>query len=151
MPDYPRTKLVISVPELRRIVLNSPSYVYSADTLSVTRLSVFSIGLVAEVDLTINTNYLYFTTDYNNFGNYILRGTVHEGDLRTYGSVHLDAKELSINNANVRNYSTGDSFVRVENRLRAWLGHYGNIYYSGSPAEVTIESMGSRGRLIQSE
>ena len=148
LPDYPRSKLIIGVPELRRIWINSPSFVYSTDTLSLTRFSVFSVGLVAEVDLTLKANNLYFTTDYNNFGYYILRGAVHEADIRTYGSVQLDAKELSINNANVRNYSTGDSFVRVENRLRAWLGHYGNIYYSGSPDNIVIEYMESRGRLI---
>ena len=150
LPDYPRTKLVISMPEMRRIGvwLNSPAKLYSSDTLSLSRLSVFSIEKMAEIDLTLNTNYLSFNTDYNNFGYYILRGITHEADLRTYGSAHLDAGELHVNNASVRNVSIGDTYIHVENQLRAWLIHYGNIYYSGSPDDVVIEYMESRGRLI---
>jgi len=149
LPDYPRTKLVISLPELRSIWINSPSRIYSTDTLSLVSLFIYSFGLLAETDLTVNAGYLYFTTDYNNFGYYIFRGFAHEARLRTFGSAELDAGELIVNNANVINYSIGNSYIHVENRLRAWLGHYGNIYYSGSPQEVVIESMRSRGRLIQ--
>ncbi|TVR75427.1 MAG: hypothetical protein EA408_00340 [Marinilabiliales bacterium] len=149
LPDYPRTKLVISLPDLKRIWINSPSKLYSTDTLALVSLSIYSIGLLAETDITVNAGYLYFTTDYNNFGYYIFRGFAHEARFRTFGSAELDAGELIVNNANVRNYSIGNSHIHVENHLRAWLGHYGNIYYSGSPSEVIIESMNSRGRLIQ--
>lgn len=148
LPDYPPARLIISFPDIRGIRLNSPSAVRTPDTLTLSRLSITSAGLTAEMDLTVDITNLFFTTSYDDFGYYILRGKSDNADIRIFGTAQLEAGGLRINNAWIRNYSTHDCRVRAENRLRVWLGHYGNIYYSGSPEEIIIELMDSRGRLI---
>jgi hypothetical protein len=151
LPDYPRVRITISFPDINSLTLNSPSNVISIDTLNVSDLSIASDGNIAEIDLTVKALSLSLRTSWTDFGSYTLRGHADNSNLTIFGSARLDALELQTNNATVRNSSIGNCYVNVIGRLRVWLGHYGNIYYLGTPEEILIESMVSRGRLIQME
>lgn len=150
LPDYPRIKLTISFPGNSEITLTlaEPSYIFSKDTLVVSSLSLLPEGLLAEVDLTVDASYLFLRTRYDDFGHYTFRGKAGNTEFRFYGSAKVDAAELVAKKARVRNISIGDCYVNVTGQLRVWLIHHGNVYYSGRPEEVIIESMGSKGRLI---
>ena len=153
LPDYPRVKLTISFPGISEITLSlaEPSYVFSKDTLVVSSLSLLPEGLLAEIDLTVDASYLFLRTRYDDFGHYIFRGKSENAEFRFFGSAKVDASKLVAKNASVRNVSIGDCYVNVTDLLRVWLIHYGNVYYSGRPEEVIIESMGSKGRLIPAD
>lgn len=153
LPDYPRVKLTISFPGISEITLSlaEPSYVFSKDTLVVSSLALLSEGLLAEIDLTVNASYLFLRTRYDDFGHYTFSGKAENAEFRFFGSAKVDASKLVAKNASVRNVSIGDCYVNVTNLLRVWLIHYGNVYYSGSPEVVIIESMGSKGRLIPTD
>lgn len=149
LPDYPRVRLVVSFPDLQKIRINSPSRISSSGTLSLNSLTIISNGKMAELDLTVDTPYLYFRPASDDFGHYTFRGYAYTADMWVFGSSQLQAGELITENTRIRNYSLGDCHVHAENTLRVWLGHYGNIYYTGSPTQVIIGLMNSRGRLIR--
>lgn len=151
LPDYPRVKVTIFFPDIKNLTLNTSSKVHSGDTLDVTHLSIVSDGQFAEIDLFVNTINLSLKTGWADYGSYTFRGHAENSDLTIFGSARLDAIELQTNNAQIRNSSMGNCYVNVKSQLRVWLGHYGNIYYHGTPEEIIIESMVSRGRLIQME
>ncbi|MGF1586698.1 MAG: head GIN domain-containing protein [Bacteroidales bacterium] len=151
LPDYPRVHITISFPDINSITLNTPSNVFSNDTLNVSDLSIVSEGNISEIDLTVKALSVNLRTSWTNFGNYTLKGQAENSNISIFGSARLDALELQTNNARISNSSMGNCYVNVKGQLRVWLGHYGNIYYQGSPEEIIIEKMVSRGRLIQIE
>ena len=151
MPDYPHVRLIIGFPDLQRITINSPSKVFSKDTIHSNSFSVRAYGLLTEIDIAINTERFFLTTSYEDFGYYEIRGSTTNSEIRIYGSAQLHASDLYSEFAWIRNFSIGDCHVHVNRHLRALLGHYGNIYYYGSPEEITIDRMESRGRLIRGD
>ena len=148
LPDYPRPKLLISFPDLETIRLNSPARMISSDTIILNHLSIITSGHLSEIDLILKTSYLNFATSWNDYGYHIFRGFTDYAQFRIYGSAQLDARELLVNSALVSNESIADAYVNVTGLLRVRLFHYGNVYYSGDPENIIIESMNSRGRLI---
>lgn len=59
----------------------------------------------------------------------------------------LDTKELSTNLYYIRNSSTGDCSIRVNQELSSEITYTGNIYYIGNPYSVVSEVTGT-GKLI---
>lgn len=149
LPDYPGVRLTVSLPDINVITLNAPARIFSADTLNVSSLSVISLRLLTETDLTVKASHIHLRTQTTDFGHYTFKGKSESSDLVIFGSAQLHAVELETSDARVRNYSTGDCYVHASNLLRVRLEHYGNIYYRGSPGEIIIERMNSRGRLIE--
>ena len=149
MPDYPVVRLVITFPDLERININSASSIYSRDTLDVADLSVIAMAQLIEFDLIVNAGQVYLRTGTDNYGHYTFRGKTDHLNLQVFGSAQVWAEDLIAETARVRNLSIADCHVYARDELRVWLGHYGNIYYYSSPEEIIIESMDSRGRLIQ--
>jgi hypothetical protein len=149
LPDYPRVILTISFPDLRTLTLNSPSRIVSEDTLRITSLDIISTGRMNELDLAVDASNIYLGTVTDDFGYYILKGNSVNVDFHIFGSARIKADDLRANNVSVRNYGIGNSHVYAAKSLRVWLGHYGNIFYRGTPDEITIELMNSRGRLIK--
>lgn len=148
LPDYQPVKVIVSFPDISGIILRSPSEIYSEDTLRITSLSLISAGGFFEGDLTVDAFSISLVTSTDDFGHFTLRGKAENSDLKFFGSVTVDAGELKAKNAIIRNYSIGHCNVFAEETLAVWLGHTGNIYYQGSPEQITIQSMNSSGRLI---
>ncbi len=151
MPDYPFVKIIITIPDDQDITINvnSPSFIYSTDTLNISRLTLNSGTQLIRSDLLVNSSHINLWTTSDDYGHYTFRGKTVTSDLRLFGSSQLWADKLESGSANIRNYSIGDCHVNVTGTLRVWLGHYGNIYYSGLPDEIIVELMRSRGRLIE--
>ncbi len=151
MPDYPFVKLLITIPDARdiNININSPSFIYSTDTLHTSRLTIISGTQLIRTDLLVNSSHISLWTTSDDYGHYTFSGNTETSDMRLYGSSQLWADKLESGSVNIRNYSIGDCHVNVTGTLRVWLGHYGNVYYSGSPDEVIIELKRSTGRLIE--
>jgi hypothetical protein len=149
MPGYPVVKLIISFPDISVISLNAPGELFSSDTLKVNSLLLLSRGQLTEMDLTLKSSHLFLVTGTDDFSYYTLRGFSENTDLRVYGSAQLRAGGLKAENVSIRNISIGDCYIYAEKQLRVWLEHYGNVFYSGSPDEIIIETMTSRGRLIE--
>jgi hypothetical protein len=149
LAGYPDVRLVISFPDLRQININAASSIYSTDTLHVTGLRVTAMAQLVELDLTVNSGSIYLRTGTDNYGHYTFRGKAGYINLLVYGSAQVWARDLITERVLVRNFSIADCHVHATEQLRAWLEHYGDIYYYGSPEEVIIESEDSRGRLIR--
>jgi hypothetical protein len=149
LPDYPRPVVTLSFPDNISILLNAPAKIYSADTLRVNNLGINSTGGMADVDITVDAVNILLMTNYTDFGYYRLSGRAENSEILIFGSAQLKAEELLTKNSRVRNYSIGDCHVHASEKLTVLLGHYGNIYYHGSPGEIIIERMESRGRLVK--
>jgi hypothetical protein len=149
LPGYLPPVVTVSFPEISTIRLNAPARVFTADTLMINNLGIYSTGGMADVDITLKANRISLTTNYTDFGYYILKGRTESSYVDIFGSAQLWAGELITKNSRVRNHSIGDCHVHASERLSVLLGHYGNIYYTGSPEEIIIEKMESRGRLYK--
>ena len=149
LPDYPHVTLNISFPDLERMTSEAPVKVFTNDTLHLKSFSFRSYGLLSEIDLVIKSDRFFLSTSSADFGYYKISGKSAHSDIRVYGSGQVDASALITDFSRVRNYSIGDCHVYVTKHLVAMLGHYGNIYYRGSPERITIERKESRGRLIE--
>jgi hypothetical protein len=149
LPDYPVVDLVIAFPDLGKININSASSIFSPDTLHVAGLRITGMAQLAELDLTVNSGSIYLRTGTDNYGHYTFRGKAGYINLLVFGSAQVRARDLITERALVRNFSIADCHVYATDQLRAWLEHYGNIYYYGSPEEVILEAQESSGRLIR--
>jgi hypothetical protein len=149
LPDYPRVTATISFPDLNILNINSASRISSPDTLFVSGLTIMANAQLIEADLILHATAISLVTGSDNYGHYTLKGFAHTSLFNISGSAQLWAGDLETGRAQVENRSTGDCYVNVNNELRVWLEHYGNIYYTGSPDHLIIESRTSRGNLIR--
>ncbi len=77
-----------------------------------------------------------------------LKGNSESAILFVNDVATLDATELSLETAHVRNSSTGDMKVNVISELSVEILYNGNIYYSGNPV-ITSTNITGTGKLIQ--
>ncbi len=148
LPDYPRTRIVVSFPDISRIITSEPCSILSNDTLFVHDLSIETMELFTRIDLLIDAYNISLVTHTQDFGVHRFRGKTNNASFRVTGAARLDASGLRANYTNIFSRTVADSYVYAKDRLVAGMRHYGNIIYYGDPEEIEISEMSSRGHLI---
>jgi hypothetical protein len=147
--DYPRTKMVIGFPKIDLLSLEAPVHFVSADTLKMKKFVLICLGRTAEINLTLDVDYLELWTGSFDFGYYIFKGKAKSCLLWHQGNSILDARELESEICDAYNYSIGNSFVNVTTKLKVHLYSLGNIFYRGNPKEIIIADQSNKGQLIR--
>jgi len=139
----------VTLPHLHELLYKATSTVTNTDTIREDSLTVNSIGGSGYINLTINTGIskLYTTNgsvDMNIKGktglNFIFLGA--------YGAFHcLDLQSPFLF---IRNAGTNDCYVNVSYHLEYEINGIGNIYYRGSPPEIS-GNVTSDGKLMKYE
>lgn len=149
MPDYPRAKLLISMPSLDdKIFSRAPIKLTNTDTLKLEKLTLVLLGKTGEFDLTMDVKRFSMNNGSDNFDNYIFKGKADYAYIWPRGSSHVDASGLVCRDCNVYNNSIGDCYVNVTHKLEARLNTIGNIIYSGNPEEIVVTEESGSGRLL---
>lgn len=78
----------------------------------------------------------------NGSGDIDARGSVFELDIRNSGSGKINAFKLEANTCNLRNFGSGNAYIRCTETLNVQNTGSANVYYKGS-ANVTIQNTGS--------
>jgi hypothetical protein len=147
LADYPRTKITIGFPKIDTFSLHAPVHLVSSDTLKLEKFVLVSLGRTAEINLTLDVDYLELGTSSFDFGYYIFKGKAKSCFLWQQGSSIVDARELVSKSCFVFNYSVGNTFVNVLDKLEVHLYSLGNIFYLGNP-ETTSEQ-NNKGKLLR--
>lgn len=146
---YPSERINIYIPHdnLRGITVEEASSIFSLDTIR-GNVSVIIKGPIAFTDMKVNCNNFQFYTHYQTYGVYNFSGKANNSYLSCYKGSSIHAENLVSANAVVRNFSVGDIYVNVTEKLTAGIYNYGNIYYYGDP-EIEIREITSRGQIIK--
>jgi hypothetical protein len=86
------------------------------------------------VHMDLNSDYIWL--DMDNLGDFKLRGNTHTLLVYTLGLGQLNSEAMSCKELYITGKGQGDTFVRSDSSLVAYLGNSGNVYYSGSPSFI---------------
>jgi hypothetical protein len=124
-----------------------PVNISNMDTIMTDRLSIETIGEIAEVKMTIKCNSLDVATSSNTLGYQHYYGKADFCYFFTrYGSSFL-ADSLKCRSAIIYNESVGDVRVNVSDYLKVFIWGNGNVLYRGSPS-LEIGSQRGTGKII---
>ncbi len=137
----------VSTPYLYKIYYNSSGNVNSLNTLEFDSLKLEAWGGCGtiELDVDIFLGYFYLqlgTSDVH------LEGSCGIASMVTGDFGFLDARELQTGFVFIASRSSNDCYVHVVQGLNATIESIGNIYYYGSPKEITTTINGP-GSVIQ--
>jgi len=126
----------ISTPYLYKIFYNSSGNITSLNTLEFDSLKLEALGGCGtiELDIDIFQGYFYLhmgTSDIHLKGSCGI-ASIYSGDFGL-----LDARELRSGFVFIASRSSNDCYVYVNQGLNATIESIGNIYYYGSPKEIT--------------
>lgn len=139
--------LYISFTRLDSIYINVSADVYSENTITFDTLLIYIEGGVATTDLDLEGNALFFRT--NSTGNFHLKGNVKYDYIYSTGYGYVFAQDLISDFTHVVNKSTGDCYVNCNGFLLIEYILTGDVYYSGNPSKIVIQSAESTGKLIK--
>jgi len=137
----------ISTPYLYKIYYNSSGNITSLNTLEFDSLKLEAWGGCGtiELDIDIFQGYFYLqlgTSDIH------LKGSCGVASMYSGDFGLLDARELRCGFVFIASRSSNDCYVKVNQGLNATIESIGNIYYYGSPEEITTTINGA-GSVIQ--
>lgn len=147
---YENIKLYIHTKSLTQFYNQSPSRLYTIDSLKSNSFQIHSNSPLSSADLTLSCDRLDFQV-WNGSGKFVLRGKCSTFSSNLGGSgcaAHVFADSLAVNNAYLSSRSTGNYHVNVSDYLEVSLLWKGDIYYKGSP-KVKIDTVASNGRLVK--
>jgi hypothetical protein len=149
MPEYPRPKLLVSMPRLDdKIYSLSPIKLTTSDTLKLEKLSLVFLGKTGEFNLIIDVNRFQLVNGSDNFDYYTFTGKAKSAYIWPRGSSQVDASGLICKDCIVYNNSMGDCYVNVTHKLEARMNALGNVFYSGQPEEIVITEESGSGKLL---
>jgi hypothetical protein len=144
--DYEKVHLRIHFEDIKRILVHQTSLVYSVDSITDNFLLEIR-GDMAETDLILNNEYIFFLGYMESGGKYKFRGISEKIRLQGYYTSVVDASELKSSVADIRNYSISDYKVWVTDELKVQIHNRGNVYLKGNP-DLVFDSINSSGKLI---
>jgi len=146
--EYIKPVLYIYFPGLRRLYLQEPSNLYTLDTLRCENLIVYALADLQLVDITVKTWNFQLRSSHTASGVYTIKGWTWNSYLSAYGGCTVNAGELETRYTHFVNHSIGDFTVNVVKSLEGEIFNTGNVFYTGSPENLDIESYSS-GRAIK--
>ena len=104
---------------------------------------------MADVDLLLDCDRLYFWANMTSGGIYKFRGKCQYASLAGYYAAKIDSRELAAKEMQIKNFSVADFDVYATAKLIAEIHNSGDIYYSGNPEVVVDTIKEGSGRLIK--
>ena len=147
MRKYKKPLVRIHFSDIDRVNVYESSYIFSKDSIT-NNLYITFQTMMAQCDLTINNNWVFFYVHHFTSGKYVFRGKTKDLSYYDFYSSLVDASELKAETATIENYSITDNKVWVTDRLTAKIFNRGNILYKGNP-QIIIDTLASTGRVIK--
>ncbi|MCQ0110612.1 head GIN domain-containing protein [Zhouia amylolytica] len=151
--DYDKTKIYVTVPDLKEIRNASQFTVYSDGVWEYSNLLLiseqYSTGNYQSVgDFDIDVNMETLRLNFSNLSNCYARGHVQNLELRyTAGNGRFEGAELIAENVSVYHRGTNDVLVNPVQSLKGQIISYGDVRSFNKPPIVEVEEV-FKGRLI---
>lgn len=121
--------------------------VFAEETLFLDTLKLDVLEGAGKIELNLDANTIYCGLS-NSTADVVLKGFCELSYLYAAGFGRIDNRELVSKFVYVNNKSSNDVYLQVTTELGATIENIGNIYYSGSPAVVNLNQLGT-GKLIK--
>lgn len=131
--------IYITMPAIKRIIVQSSGEVYGQNTIVETQLDLIIRGS-GMMDLALDVEYL--DSRISGSGAFYLEGEAHNHDFEISGSGDLLGFTLTTDATDVRLTGSGDAQVYAEEYLKVRILSSGDVYYKGEP-ELNISISGS--------
>ncbi len=132
--------LYLNVSVLGSITHNGYGKITSTNTLT---SSNWRIDVIGNGDVELDINAPVFYSGIYGSGTLSLTGTVVDYGLWVSGNAWVWCQSLNADNVFITSGSTGDAYVTAKYRFKGVISNIGDIYYSGNPSDVTLETTGS--------
>ncbi len=142
-------KIYVPICQIRQINIRDQVKISSTDTIVTDTLLIDVYSLLAETDITLNTNHFHLQIR-DATGNFIVKGKANSAYLFSEEVGYIFAQDFKCQKIDVINSSTGDCHVWAEQTLNASLRSSGDIIYSGNPLNINTIEQSSSGQLLPS-
>jgi hypothetical protein len=144
--DYEKAKAYVHFTHLNKIDLFEVCKVESSAALD--SLYYMTVqGLMAEINIELNTDRFGFYNNTTTGGVYTFRGYCDRLTLSGYYTAKINTEGIVARSFSVNNSALSDIYVSATEFLKVQIHNKGNIYYSGSP-QIVIDTIAGSGRLL---
>ncbi len=147
--SYNMIKLQINMPRLDTIQLNNTSNITTIDTLNCVNAYVFVLTDLADVNLNIKGNFLYFHTARTSSGHYKVQGRLESAYILCGGTSTVDSRELFVKKGTFWNNSIADMSVFASQEISDLKNlKTGKIFIYGHPSKIVYTDVSDSSRII---
>lgn len=146
---YKKVKLELHTKPFQRINIRKPIKFFNRSAYVGASFSLVDWGKFSEVDVQVNVDYCLIAMSSDNFGDFKVKGKAINAEIWGWGSCATRADSLETINCNVLNKGMGDIYVNVKSQLNVSIDFTGNVYYTGNPQEIILQSKKGSGNLYQ--
>jgi hypothetical protein len=144
--DYDKIECIIHFVGLQKIEVGEACSIKSLNTIT-SDLYLIVSSPMAEVDIHIDNQSLFFYTHHSTGGIYTFSGKTDRSGLLGYHTSKIDASKLDSRETYIENHSIADYYVSAREKLTVGIFNKGNVFYYGSP-EIILDSINGSGRVI---
>ncbi len=137
--DYEDVKLRLHLRNLRKLRLNAPCDVTTANAISSYKIDVWNIANAGTIEMQVETVVFYFVNSSTSTGDFHFSGTTRIAGCWIRGSGHYNSMELMSEFTNIHQSSIADAYVYSGNALNVWIDSKANLYYTGEPDTIIVE------------
>jgi len=134
------TKIEVQIKTLKNIDLSGASDIATRGSFKSDAISIHCSG-ASKVNLAADTRKLQ--VDLSGAGRVRLSGTTDMMEATLSGASHMNALELTANNAEITGSGAAESKVNVKQNLKATVSGAGKVIYQQEPVTKTIETSGA--------
>ncbi len=149
--EYEGVKLRLHLKTLRKLRLNAPCDVTTANTISSYKIDVWNIANAGTIEMQVETVVFYFVNSSTSTGDFYFSGTTRIAGSWIRGSGHYNSMNLISELTNIHHSSIADAYVYSGDELNVWIDSKAKLYYTGEPDTVILEKNTRPEQLVKLE
>jgi hypothetical protein len=146
---YKKVRLELHTKPFDLVNIRKPIKLFNHTTYIGGSFSLVDYGKFSEVDMDVDVDYCLIAMSSDNFGQFKIKGRATNADIWGWGSCSTHADSLITESCNVLHRGMGNVYVNVKSQLTVSIEFTGNVFYSGNPKEVIIQSKKGSGNLYK--
>jgi hypothetical protein len=127
-----KVTLKIHCDSIKELFLLAPCNISNTDTIKGNNLMIWTVADICQVNFCIYYNHLYIKSAYTSISDIKLNGKVFYADFWAYYGTKINAIALQTNYAYIRNHSTANWYLCVNEYADVCLYATGGFYYKGN-------------------
>ncbi len=142
-------ELTVSIPkDLKSIVTNTASDLYTPDTLKIKHLLFKFIAPISSANLTIKSQFIAFELWNKSTGDFQIAGKTKYLSLLNDGLTTIDARKCIGDYVKVSSFSATNTYLTANKKLEVKIFGEGNVIYNGTVEDIKLDAFSS-GQLLK--
>ncbi|MRT93743.1 DUF2807 domain-containing protein [Ancylomarina sp. 16SWW S1-10-2] len=139
LKNYTPINLEIHLKDIKTITVQSPSNISNTEIMNINNLDIYVIYGTELVEMNLNLNCEKLTLDVRGGvnGKFEFKGECPEASYVINGATNIEATDFKTQNTSIGQNSIGEAYLFAEQKIKATIYSFGNIYYKGNP-EIVI-------------